>query len=361
MIKNFPLKLIFLIISFTSCSFHAENKGTEAEKTNLVQQNFPAYNYSEKNSLPSSGALNLPEDGVGLPDGRIIVADNDDGLHVLLRNGSTEPFGNMKEAGYEDGGARGVFLENDGKHILVACINSGEIYRVNIENETSKIIYTHQYGVNNIYKDKERNIWFTQSGENPNGTTKALDEAFAYPIPTGALFRLQQNEDLNSYNAKMMADSLYFANGITMDESERHVLVAEFRMDRILRFEVNKDTVINKEQYSIILSPDNIERGPEGNFWVASLLQNKIFAINKNDKSRHEIFSAKSKMNDLKQKEWVRKTHLGKSVIDIGHPDMWNPLTGPLTGVFWSYDQRDIYFTGLGSKILRYSFRDAIN
>ena len=357
MMKSHELQLFFLLLIVTSCSFNEEKNNSMEKKSKVIQPSFPNYSYSPENSIPGSADLYLPEDGAGLPDGRIIVADNEDGLHVILEDGSTRSFGNMKKAGYSDGGARGVFLEKSGKHVLVSCINSGEIYRINIEKETSEIIYRHNFGINNIYKDRDGNIWFTQSAENPNGTTEALDEAFANPIPTGALYRLKKEKKGGSYKPEMMADSLFFANGITMDESEEHVYVAEFRMDRIIRFLLSKDTIINKEQYSIILSPDNLERGPNGHIWVASLIQNKILAIDKNDRSRHEVFSAKSQMNEEKQKEWVRKNHLGKSVKDIGHPDMWNPLTGPLTGIFWSYDQNEIYFTGLGSKVLKYPFQ----
>ncbi len=354
--KFFRQFLILHLLFFISCNNQQKENSKTEKKETVVQKNFPHYNYSEKNSIPKSTNLNVPEDGVGLPDGKIIVADNNDGLHVLLDNGSTKPFGNMRAAGYLEGGARGVFLENDNKHILVSCINSGKIFRVDIVNETSEVIFQHTYGVNNIYKDKKGNIWFTQSGENPNGTTQALDEAFASPIPTGALFRLQNDKKQDSYKVKMMADSLFFANGITMDEKEEYVYVAELRLDRILRFQIKNDTIQSKEQFSIILSPDNLERGPNGDIWVASLIQNKIFAMDMTGRNRYEVFSAKSTMNEEKQQEWVLKNHLGKSLHDIGHPDMWNPLTGPLTGLFWSYDQTEIYFTGLGTKILKYPF-----
>lgn len=322
------------------------------------EEPFPNYTYSSEHVIPSQASLIAPEDGVGLPDGRIVVAHNEDGLHAITKDGTSMPFGNMNNAGYAKGGARGVFLEPDNEHLLVSCVYSGKIFRVNIEGETSTVIYRHPYGINNIYRDKRGIIWFTQSANNENGTSKALDDAFANPLPTGAVYRLRTEGGQTVSDAKLVADSLFFANGITMDEQEEHLFVSEYRMDRILRYQVDpsQDTLISKEQYSLILSPDNLERDPQGNIWVASLMQNKVFGIDKDNRSRHEIFSVHSEINEKIRQEWVRKTNLGKSVMDVYHPDMWKPLTGPLTGVFWSYNREKVYFTGLGTKILEYPY-----
>ncbi|MCG9970930.1 SMP-30/gluconolactonase/LRE family protein [Christiangramia crocea] len=324
---------------------------------------FPLFEYDSTHVFPTTRDLDVPEDGAGLPDGRLVVADDTDGLHLIEKDGSHRIFGKMKEKGYKEGGARGVFLEDNNKFLLVSCVYSGKIFRINIETEDTEMIYQHSYGVNNVYRDKKGSIWFSQSSNNPNGTSEALDDAFATPIPTGAVYMLKEGrKDNEEMEAKLVADSLYFANGITMDKDEEHLFVAEFRIDRILRFKIDreKDTLSEKQHYAFVLSPDNLETDENGNLWLASLIQNKILAIDKDDQSIHNVFSAPSPDNSKKQLEWVLKTHLGESIIDIGEPEMWKPLNNPLTGVFWSHDRSTVYFTGLGNALLRYDYDSEI-
>jgi len=54
-------------------------------------------------------------------------------------------------------------------------------------------------------------------------------------VPNGAIFRMA---DLKSVPAKI-ADSLYFANGITIDKDEKNLFVAKTMMDRVHSFEVD--------------------------------------------------------------------------------------------------------------------------
>jgi len=35
-------------------------------------------------------------------------------------------------------------------------------------------------------------------------------------------------------------------------------------------------------------------------------------------------------------------------------PDLWNPLPGALTGMFWSRDYKTFYVTALGNAVLKY-------
>jgi sugar lactone lactonase YvrE len=78
--------------------------------------------------FPADGSLMRPEDGVVLPDGRLVVADQAHGLRLVRPAGSSRPFGRFAEAGYVHrppeitAGANGVTLELGGTHILVADV-----------------------------------------------------------------------------------------------------------------------------------------------------------------------------------------------------------------------------------------------
>jgi hypothetical protein len=66
--------------------------------------------------FPADRSLARPEDGIALPDGRLLVADQVHGLRLIETDGTTTPFGDLAAAGYahhppdHNGGANGVSL-----------------------------------------------------------------------------------------------------------------------------------------------------------------------------------------------------------------------------------------------------------
>lgn len=91
----------------------------------------PVWEFDPAMIFPAGRSLARPEDGVTLPDGRLIVVDQEHGLRLVAPDGSSEPFGEMAAAGYvhrppeHAGGANGVSLEPGGLHLLVADIFRG--------------------------------------------------------------------------------------------------------------------------------------------------------------------------------------------------------------------------------------------
>src|SRR5688572_32749617 len=55
----------------------------------------PYLTYQKANLFPGDGSLLRPEDGVCLPDGRVIVVDQAKGLRLINENGSNRPFGDF--------------------------------------------------------------------------------------------------------------------------------------------------------------------------------------------------------------------------------------------------------------------------
>jgi hypothetical protein len=53
--------------------------------------------------------------------------------------------------------------------------------------------------------------------------------------------------------------------------------------------------------------------------------------------------------------QWVERSHLGQPRLELIGPDAWDPLSGFLTGMFFSADQTSVYFTSLGNAILRFA------
>jgi sugar lactone lactonase YvrE len=325
---------------------------------------FPRWTFDESHLFPPDRPLARPEDGKALPDGRLVVADETHGLLLLEEENSHRPFGQLIKSGYihdppnVEGGAHGVFLEHDGRYLLLSDVYSGKIYRVNSETEETRLIYDHPYGVNSLYRDRQGTIWFTQSAHNTAGGGKqSLWASVDLPEPTGAVFKLEASGDGSSMEAKDMVSALYFANGITLDQTEEYMYVAEMTMDRVLRFrvDVKAGTMSDRESYQNILMPDNLAVDADNNLWTASNMANQVTVVDKRCRHVHTVFHAVSETNAAVVNEWVKRTHLGQPRGDLLTRGAWDPLPNYLTGLFFSPNFDTVYFTGLGNTILRFA------
>ena len=354
--KLYACILCLFIFSIISCNDPVAKDVPPplAETTTKI----PYFTYDPESLFPGDGSLNRAEDGVYLQDGRIVVVDQATGLRLIEPDGSNRSFGDFTEAGYvynppeQVTGPNGVILEHDGQHLLMADVGDGKIYRINIASEEVKMIYDHPYGVNTMYRDKTGAIWFTQSAK-----STSIAEMFAaanVSIPTGAVYRMA---DLES-EPTLIADSLYFANGITMDKDETHLFVSETMMDRVHKFEVDINS--GNAEYSGVAanveSPDNILIDHKGRLIVASPLFNQVVAVDFENNSQHVLFDGSTKENLKISNEWVRRSHLGLERLEIVSPDLFHPLPGLLTGMFFSNDGQTLYVTNLGNDLMKYTY-----
>ena len=339
-----------------------ENSAT-GSKANCQSADFSNFTFSESNIFPKDKNLHHPEDGKALAGGRIVVGDEEFGLRIIEKDGKSRPFGKFKEAGWIHnppklpGGPNGMFLESDGSHLLLAEIYTGKIYRVDTKTEVVKMIYDHSFGVNSLVRDSKGTIWFTQSAKNAEEKgTEEMWSAVNQPVESGAVFYLAGSGDEVKTLAVEAAGNIYFANGIAIDKAEKYLYVAETMMNRILRFELNtgQSTLAKRETYQYVITPDNLAFDKYGNLWIASPVGNAIFAVDRRCRSLHTVFSAASESNAKIQDEWIRRSHIGKPLLELLTPDLWKPLPGALTGMFWSQDYKTFYVTGLGGAILKY-------
>lgn len=348
--------LILFAFTIVSCNSPKSNKETgEAEKS---IDNFPYLTYNKENLFPGDGSLLRAEDGVALEDGRIVVVDQAKGLRIIEKDGSNRPFGDFKRVGFVHNpperiaAPNGLVLEHDGKHLLMCDVADGKIYRTNIETEKVELIYDHDYGVNAIYSDKTGAIWFTQCAENTNMGEMFM--ALNLSVPTGAIFRMA---DLKSSPIRI-ADSLYFSNGITMDKEEKTLYVSETMMDRVKSF--NVDVINGKIAYSGVVAnvgtPDNILIDDNGNLIVASPANNQVIAFDFKNHSQHIIFDASTKENQEIANEWYRRSHLGIPRAELVTPNLFSPLPGLLTGMFFSKDGNTLYVANLGNDLIKLNY-----
>ncbi|NNE02859.1 MAG: hypothetical protein HKN52_06795 [Eudoraea sp.] len=285
--------------------------------------------------------------------------DQANGLRLIEKDGSNRPFGNFKDAGFvhlppkQTASPNGMILEHDGTHVLMSDVADGKIYRVNVATEKVEMIYDHPYGVNTIYRDKTGALWFSQSAESTD--LGEMFQAANLPVPTGAVFRMA---DLKSIPVKVL-DSLYFSNGIIMDKDEKLLFVAETMMDRVHKLEVDIET--GEANYigvaANVGTPDNLLIDKEGRLIVASPLYNQVIAIDFKNHSQHIIFDGSTIDNLRMTNEWNRRSRLGMERLELLSPDLFSPLPGLLTGMFFSHDQRTLYITNLGNDLLKLDYK----
>lgn len=313
--------------------------------------------------FPAARGLNRAEDGVALPDGRIIVADQKHGLSVIAPDQSVRPFGNFAGAGFRHdpktwpAAPNGVSLEPDGAHILVADIHTGAIYRTNVETETTTLVHQHPYAVNTAVRDSSGAIWFTQSTRNRGGANseERLTEPFNTHVADGALFRIPPPSGKNKHRPRRVLGGLCFANGIVIDEARSSLYVNESCGDRVNAFRVSIKTgkLSQRRTLANVLLPDNIEIDARGNLWVASLVRNEIVMIDPETGIAKSAFRAQTADNDRISAEWRRRSDAREPLLELFTPKLWGPLPGPVTGVILTPGGGPAYVSGLGDALVK--------
>jgi sugar lactone lactonase YvrE len=320
------------------------------------------WTYDESMIFPADRSLVRPEDGVALPDGRLIVVDQVHGLRLVETDGSSAPFGNMVEAGYRheppphDGGANGIALEPSGAHALIADIHHGAIFRVDVASGEAELVYQHRYGVNTAVRDSRGTIWFTQSAHNtPEEGGARMWAAVDRALAEGALYRLEMRDGVPVGEAELVVDSLVFGNGIAIDEAGGYLYLAETMGSRVLRYRVNLDSGQLSERTVILdgVAPDNLELDGDGNLWVAAPLTNEVVVVDTATGEHRSVFQVLTAAQQETVDEVMRRIAAGEPCMELLTPDAWAPLPGFVTGVIVGPGDGPVYVTGLGNALVR--------
>jgi sugar lactone lactonase YvrE len=332
-----------------------------ARAANGATEELPRWSFSEDLIFPADRPLMRPEDGVALPDGRLLVADQAHGLRLILEDGSTRPFGRFAEAGYvhrppdRAGGANGVSLEPAGTHVLVTDVHHGGIYRVDVVSEDTEVLYRHAFGVNSARRDRRGGVWFSQSTRNtPENAEAEIWRAIASPVADGALYYLPGAGGTAGIAAVRVADSLYFANGLALDEQAGHLYVAELMRNRVLRFrmDVAAGRLTDRATALEVLTPDNLELDSAG-LWIVSALRSEILVLDLDSGVARPVFRIATPRSEELIREAEARLQAGTSALDLLGPDLWEPGPGSMTGVVLSPSRGPVYVTNLGNALIR--------
>lgn len=313
--------------------------------------------------FPADLSLTHAEDGVALPDGRLLVGDWNHGLVALSPDGRKRPFGDFAAAGFKTkpapdwGSPNGISFEPDKRHVLVADITTGAIYRVDTRTETVRRLYDHPYGVNAAVRDSTGAVWFTQSTQNPEGEgSEARMFAAVEGIGDGAVYRIAPGEigDARPF-ATRVADGLDFANGIVVDERRHRLYVSELAANRVLIFPVDiiSGKLGTRTTLANIVTSDNLELDEHGRLWIVSPLGNEVVVVDPGTGVVTPVFQPSPEAGAAMKAELLRRVETGEPILPLLSPRVWGPMPGLLTGVILSPGDGPVYVTGLGGALIR--------
>ena len=209
-----------------------------------------------------------PEGVLALDDGRIYAADGRGRIARVRRDGQTAFFGKL------GGVPNGICIDGSG-NCIIANIGNGEVQSLRPDGH-HEVLLTEAEGTrisspNFPFVDSKGRLWVSNST-----LREKLDEALQYPGPDGSVVLFEKGR------AKIVADRIYFANGLAIDPEERHLYVAETMLRRILRFKIQPDgSLSHREIYgpSVLAPlgfPDGIAFDEAGNLWVTFPAWNAI-------------------------------------------------------------------------------------
>jgi sugar lactone lactonase YvrE len=361
MIRSVRLYTLLVVAAATALAGCAVADSGSAAARGQAAEALPHWSFSPEMIFPADRSLLRPEDGVVLPDGRLIVADQAHGLRLVLADGTHRPFGRFSGAGYfhepprAPGGANGVALEPGGTHILVADVHHGGIYRVDIASEETELLYQHGFGVNMARPDGRGGVWFTQSTRNPRESGEAgIWAALETPTPDGAVYYLPPARAGETSAAVRVADGLFFANGIALDERAGYLYVAETMGGRVLRFRMDvAGGLLSERTIALELpAPDNIEFDPPSRLWIAVPLRSEIIVLDLDSGVAQSVFRVATPRSEELLREVELRIERGEHFLDLFGPDLWEPAPGALTGMILSPGGGPVYVTGLGNALM---------
>lgn len=212
--------------------------------------------------------LMRPEGVVALDDGSLYTADGRGRISWIRLDGQTTFLGSL------GGTPNGICMDHRG-NCIIANIGNGEVQSLSADGH-HEVLLTEADGKristpNFPLIDSKKRLWVSNSTYRQN-----VDEALQKPAPDGCIV-LSDNGI-----PRIVAEEIYFANGLAMDEEEGFLYVAETMKRRILRFQIGADgSLSGREIYGPgflgrLGFPDGIAFDEAGNLWITFPLRNAI-------------------------------------------------------------------------------------
>jgi sugar lactone lactonase YvrE len=168
-----------------------------------------------------------PEGVMALDDGAILTADSRGCCARITRDGVTSLYGDV------EGLPNGICVDAQG-NCIIANIGNGQVQSL-APDGTHQVLLTEADGrpvtsPNFPYIDFQDRLWVSNSTARFN-----VNAALTSPSPDGSVVLVENGI------GRIVADGLSFANGLTLDQDEEYLYVAETMERLITRFKVSSD------------------------------------------------------------------------------------------------------------------------
>jgi sugar lactone lactonase YvrE len=212
----------------------------------------------EVNSMRTG--LVRPEGVMALDDGGLYTADSRGQCAHIDPAGRPEFFGNL------GGVPNGICIDGQGR-CIVANIGNSQVQALSRDGRHD-VLMTHADGrrmgsPNFPFVDSMGRVWVSNSTQ-----AEDSDAVLRHPQPDGSVALIEGGR------ARIVADGICFANGLTLDLSETVLYVAQTMQRNILRYRISADgslgaaAVFGPDPLGEQGFPDGIAFDEAGNLWV---------------------------------------------------------------------------------------------
>ncbi|MBR9982139.1 MAG: SMP-30/gluconolactonase/LRE family protein [Desulfatitalea sp.] len=201
-----------------------------------------------------------PEGVMALDDGTVWTADARGRCAQIRPDGHTSFFGDL------GGVPNGICVDTRGR-CIVANIGNGQVQALGPDGR-HEVLLTHAEGrrmraPNFPFVDSRERLWVSNSTEHED-----IESVLRHPAPDGCVVCIENGA------ARIVADGLYFANGLTLDQDESHLYVAQTMRRNIVRYRISNEgrlgpaEIFGPNPLSELGIPDGIAFDEAGNLWI---------------------------------------------------------------------------------------------
>ncbi|MCF8129162.1 MAG: SMP-30/gluconolactonase/LRE family protein, partial [Deltaproteobacteria bacterium] len=210
-----------------------------------------------------------PEGVVVQRDGTVLTADVRGRIAKISADGKTSFYGDV------GGTPNGICLDGEG-NCIIANIGNGRCQSLGRDG-THTVLMTEATGKriptpNFPFVDSKHRLWVSNSTYR-----KDMEDAIRNPAPDGCMVLMENGQ------ARIVAEGIYFANGVALNSDESNLYVAATMQRVILQYKIETDgNLTSPEIYgpSPLAEhgyPDGIAFDEAGNLWVTFPFWNAIF------------------------------------------------------------------------------------
>ena len=209
-----------------------------------------------------------PEGVMALDDDTLYTADARGQIARIAPDGGTAFFGDV------GGAPNGICIDTAG-NCIIANIGNGQVQSLSPDG-THSVLMTQADGrkmaaPNFPYIDSKDRLWVSNSTENED-----VNASLRNPKPDGCVVLIENNQP------RIVADGIYFANGLTLDKDETCLYVAETLQQCVLKYKVMPDgsltqrEVFGPKPLCDMGAPDGMAFDEAGNLWVTFPSRNAV-------------------------------------------------------------------------------------